>query len=430
MKRDILTPILCLAILFLAIIETQHVNFTSANFIPPPPELPYAYIKADGTVEPETLPIHRAGNTYTLTGNITHCTLVIQCSDVVLDGAGYTLQGNDTGKGIILENTNNVTIRKLTLRNLRFGIYFQQSTECTITQNDIALTEVGIFIGSSSNNNIVGNNITGNFQGVLLIEYSNYNSIVENCISENSMAGILLEFANNHTSNYNNIIRNTIANNGVFGIRVSSSFNCRIEGNNITGSECGMQLHGSACRNNRLIGNWITNCSCAFQMTGDCNHNTIAENVIANNQVGIDIFASSNNEFYRNDFVKNNLQVNNGYVENDNLTIGASINTWSRGSEGNFWSDYNGTDFNGDGIGDTPYVIDASNKDNRPFMKPLIFPAVTIPDSNEGKENGSTTQNTEPFPNALAITISVVSFVAVFAGLLVYFKKRKRGQPK
>ncbi|MCW4007173.1 MAG: hypothetical protein NWF09_00560 [Candidatus Bathyarchaeota archaeon] len=138
MKKDAFPLILCLAMLFSAIIEAQHVNFASANFIPPPPELPYAYIKADGTAEPETLPIHRDGNTYTLNGNITNYTLVIQRSDVVLDGAGYTLHGNDTGRGIILENVNNVTVRKLSLRKLRFGIYFLQSSRCAVTQNDIA----------------------------------------------------------------------------------------------------------------------------------------------------------------------------------------------------------------------------------------------------------------------------------------------------
>jgi hypothetical protein len=46
-------------------------------------------------------------------------------------------------------------------------------------------------------------------------------------------------------------------------------------------------------------------------------------------------------------------------------------------SGGNYWSDYNGTDMyhgpyqnqtGSDGIGDTPYVIDANNTDNYPLM--------------------------------------------------------------
>jgi hypothetical protein len=39
--------------------------------------------------------------------------------------------------------------------------------------------------------------------------------------------------------------------------------------------------------------------------------------------------------------------------------------------EGNYWSDYNGTDSNGDGIVDTPYIIDDKNVDHYPLMKPL-----------------------------------------------------------
>jgi hypothetical protein len=48
-------------------------------------------------------------------------------------------------------------------------------------------------------------------------------------------------------------------------------------------------------------------------------------------------------------------------------------NAWDDGypSGGNYWSDYTGTDANYDGIGDTPYTIDALNQDRYPLMGPF-----------------------------------------------------------
>jgi hypothetical protein len=57
-------------------------------------------------------------------------------------------------------------------------------------------------------------------------------------------------------------------------------------------------------------------------------------------------------------------------------------NSWDDGypSGGNYWSDHNGTDSfcgpyqnetGGDGIGDTPYVINDNNVDHYPLMQPF-----------------------------------------------------------
>jgi len=74
---------------------------------------------------------------------------------------------------------------------------------------------------------------------------------------------------------------------------------------------------------------------------------------------------SSNNTIYSNNFVNNDLQV---LIDTD------SANVWDNGAEGNYWNNYTGTDNDGDGMGDTPYVIDENNQDNYPLVKQYIIP--------------------------------------------------------
>ena len=101
----------------------------------------------------------------------------------------------------------------------------------------------------------------------------------------------------------------------------------------------------------------------------DC---VIIENTISDNDVGIDLLGG--NMIYHNDFI-NNTQQAEVYGEN----------TWDDDypSGGNYWSDYVSVDVksgpnqdqpSSDGIGDTPYVIDANNIDHYPLMYPWGAP--------------------------------------------------------
>ena len=289
------------------------------------------YIKADGSVEPDTAPISSVDNiTYTFTDNIND-EIVVERDDIVVDGAGHTVQGPGSGTGIDLSRRKNVTIKNMEIKAFDYGIKLYYS---------------------SNNNIIFGNNITENdYYGVRLFEASNNNIIFGNNITENENSGISLY----GSSNDNSISGNQIINNYA-GIGFDGSSNNTVFGNNITNnSRWGIVLFKFS-NNNTVFGNNITN----------------------NSQYGIRLIESSNNSIYHNNFINNTDQV---YTYN-------SVNVWDDDylSGGNYWSDYTGIDLysgpyqnetGSDGIGDTPYVIDANNQDRYPLMPP--FEDVTPP---------------------------------------------------
>ncbi len=48
------------------------------------------YIRADGTVNPSSVPIRREGNNYTFEDNI-YDEIIVQKANIIMDGDGYTV---------------------------------------------------------------------------------------------------------------------------------------------------------------------------------------------------------------------------------------------------------------------------------------------------------------------------------------------------
>ncbi|MGB9671580.1 MAG: NosD domain-containing protein [Candidatus Norongarragalinales archaeon] len=142
------------------------------------------YIRADGSVDPPTAPIQRDGDVYTFTDNI-YDSIVIEKDNIVVDGAGYTLKGTGSGKGIDLTGRSNVTSKNTNIKNFHTGISLDHSSNNIISGNNIANNMYGISLADSSNNSISGNNITANNLVGIRLDDSYNNSISGNNIANN-----------------------------------------------------------------------------------------------------------------------------------------------------------------------------------------------------------------------------------------------------
>jgi|GEM_PF-2283538 parallel beta-helix repeat protein len=277
--------------------------------------------------------------------------------------------------GIKLIGTATIT-NNIVKSNGKHGIYLYFAC-ANITENKIESNKYGITLNYSGGNIIRKNNLLNNTQnfsvdGEQLSDYiqniDDSNKIntkkvyyllnQKDCtINSDNFTNIgylgIVNSTNIHIANFN------ITNNGE-GILLAFTRNSTLENISLERNAIGIKCVNS--QNNSITQTMLNKNYKGIELK-NCQNNKITGNTIVNHHYAFYLYRSSENIIYHNNIINNTEQV---------YTTNPFSNIWDNGHHGNFWSSYNGTDKDFDGIGDTPYNIDVNQTDHYPLIHPYI----------------------------------------------------------
>ena len=356
-------------------------------------------------------------NLFSLDSNTLHNNTVDGKPIVYVDGgANQVIEGAEQ---VFLFNCSNITVRNISpSANYTNTVQLEETEFSKVTgcRGNIVLTDSrnntvhdnspkSIKLTGSDYNRIADNIVVDSGVCIMVYGSSSYNEICGNVLLNSSTSpdadalfasgkntvGIRLGDALLGGSQHNNIHQNILMNH-IVGIECYISSNNSIHENYIADSNVGISFGGSY--QNIVYQNNITNCGYAVSIRG------------------------SNNAFYHNNFLENSHQVSIRHTylfTSDIITEYSTNNTLNLGPDlgGNYWSDYNGTDADEDGAGDTPYIINEDTQDNQPLMEPTENPVLEIP---------------EPIPEFSDWTPLHVMLVVVVALAVIYRQSTVKNQ--
>ena len=274
---------------------------------------------------------------------------LVNSTEIIVENLTLT----DNIQGLLFAFTTNSTIGNVTAKENNEGILLYGSQRNIISESCITNNwGNGIELGSSNENVLTLTNVENNNYGISIV-FSDYNTVSNSNITSNSGDGVFM-----HQANHNDVVDNNITRNNAGIVLTYWSWWNTIVANEIRGNYAG------------IVGG-------AYSA-----YTSIVENNLINNTQGIGIFIHWYDvEIFHNNFVNNTSQV---------YAVGPSSSfSWDDGypSGGNYWSDYNGTDYysgpyqnetGSDGIGDIPFSIDEIGVDGYPLMIPWPLSDITI----------------------------------------------------
>jgi len=294
----------------------------------------------------DNIPSVKCGETITkstkLTSAVMGCinkAIIIGANNIIFDCDNNYIVGPGDQNGVpaisIVQKTG-VTIKNCRIKWYGDGIKNSQSNKNIITDNTIVnIKGTGISL-SDSNSNVISNNFV-----------SNYGKYGDDIFGEH---GISLD-----TSNYNKVSNNFVSKQRALGIDLSSSENNVVSYNTVFNNEhSGISLLNENHQNTIMENNISYNVKYGILLSGGANENIIWKNNIIDNKKGNSKESNIN--------------------KNSHGKIFDWKSYWFKGKIGNYWSNYDEPsegckDNDGNGICDSPYVIDADTNDNFPYTK-------------------------------------------------------------
>ncbi len=312
---------------------------------------------------------------------------VIEDLEIDGTGEGYCIYvGNTTDYFVIRDcYLHNASGYQNNMYYENSGVILYNVENGTVADSKMATNYNGIYL-YASNNNIIDNNlvIMNAYQGINLWHSSDNNTIINNEIGWSEWYGIYVvgheNLEDNISCDYNNISHNFAWFNVCGGMYLAIADHNDIFCNDFSynDDEWAIGYTQEYGNWNTISGNYMTDNDYGLFLASSSENNIICYNQIQSNaEYGIYIDSSGDNLIYHNNIINNTHQAYDG-----------SGNDWDNGygafdpdtDGGNYWSDYNGIDIKhgpyqnyrgADGIGDTPYCgIEGNGQDSYPLMDP------------------------------------------------------------